>query len=74
MPRLTIEQATEALACRPTSLCAETDTLSAGVGYDMVVPGLDNSGVVPQDEFSLEQEEALEPLQEDIIVQFVFVH
>ena len=48
LPRLTTEQATEITPHRLTSTCAETDTLSVRVGCEIVVP---------QDDFSLEQEE-----------------
>ena len=44
------EQATETMPCRLTFLCAETSTFSAGVGCEIVVPGLDDSGVEPLDE------------------------
>ena len=38
----------------------------SGVGCE-VVPGIDDSGVEPQDKFPLEQEETSKPLEEEII-------
>ena len=67
MPWSTTTQATKAMPRSLTSPCAETDTLSAGVGREIVVPGLNDSGDKPQDEFSLEQEETSESLEEEII-------
>ena len=64
VPRLTNEQVTEAM---PRWL-TETDTLSAGVGCEIVVPGFDDSGVEPLDEFSLEQEEKSEPFEEEMVM------
>ena len=49
MTRLTTEQATEAMSRWLTSTCAENDRLSAGVRCEIGVPGLDDSGVEPQD-------------------------
>ena len=66
-PGLTTEEAAEAMPCRLTSPCAEIDTLPAGVGCEIELPGLDDSGVEPQCEFPLEQEETSEPLEEEIV-------
>ena len=66
VPRLTTEQATEAMPRRLTCPCSEVDTLSAGVGGEIGIPGLDDSGVKPQDEFSLEQKETSEPLEKEV--------
>ena len=43
----------------------EIDTLSAGVGCEIVVPGLDDSGIEQEDDFSLEQEETSESLEKE---------
>ena len=67
VPRLTTEQATEVMPRRLASPCAETDTLSLGVGCEVVVPGLDDSGVEPHDEFSLEKKKTAKPLEEEMV-------
>ena len=65
VPWLTTEQATEAMFRRLTSPCAETDTLSAGVGCEIVVPDLDDSARASKHRvsFPLEQGETSEPLE-----------
>ena len=74
MPRLTTGQSTEIMPRQLTSACAETDTLSArGWGVRLVVPGLGDSDVTPQNEFSLEQEETSELLERKWF-KLVFVH
>ena len=47
VPRLTTERATEVMPRGLTSPCAETGTLSAGVGCEKVVADLDDLGVKP---------------------------
>ena len=48
------------------------DTLSVGMGFKIVVLGLDDSDVERHDEFSLEQDETSEPLEEKIIQVCIF--